>query len=52
MSKEIAYFVNIYPSEASPSWATTMVGETRLLVRGPFVGGALRGLAQLLPFVG
>ena len=24
--KEIAYFVKIYPSEASPSWATTMVG--------------------------
>ena len=24
--KEIAYFVNIYPSESSPSWATTMVG--------------------------
>ena len=23
--KEIAYFVKIYPSEASPSWATTMV---------------------------
>ena len=24
--KEIAYFVEIYPSEASPSWATAMVG--------------------------
>ena len=24
--KEITYFVKIYPSEASPSWATTMVG--------------------------
>ena len=24
--KEIAYFVKIYPSEASPSWATAMVG--------------------------
>ena len=24
--KEIAYFVKIYPSEASPSLATTMVG--------------------------
>ena len=24
--KEIAYFVKIYPSEPSPSWATTMVG--------------------------
>ena len=23
-----------------------------LLLRGPFVGGALRGLAQQLPFVG
>ena len=23
-----------------------------LLLRGPFVGGALRGLAQSLPFVG
>ena len=50
--KEIAYFVKIYPSEASSSWATTMVGKTRLLLRGPFVGGALRGLAQPLPFVG
>ena len=49
--KEIAYFVKIYPSEESPSWATTMVGQTRLLLRGPFVGGALRGLAQPLPFV-
>ena len=29
-----------------------MVGYTRLLLDGPFVGGALRGLAQLLPFVG
>ena len=26
MCKEIAYFVKIYPSEASPSWATAMVG--------------------------
>ena len=26
MGKEIAYFVKIYPSEASPSWATAMVG--------------------------
>ena len=25
-SKEIAYFVKIYPSEASPSWAMAMVG--------------------------
>ena len=24
--KEIAYFVKIYPSEVSPSWATAMVG--------------------------
>ena len=24
--KEISYFVNIYPSEASPSWAMAMVG--------------------------
>ena len=24
--KEIAYFVKIYPSEASPLWATAMVG--------------------------
>ena len=24
--KEIAYFVKIYPSEASPSWAMAMVG--------------------------
>ena len=24
--EEIAYFVRIYPSEASPSWATAMVG--------------------------
>ena len=24
--KEIAYFVKIYPSEASPSWAIAMVG--------------------------
>ena len=24
--KEIAYFAKIYPSEASPSWAMTMVG--------------------------
>ena len=24
--KEIAYFMKIYASEASPSWATTMVG--------------------------
>ena len=50
--KEIAYFVKIYHSEASPSWAMAMVGWTRLLLRGPFVGGALRGLAQPLPFVG
>ena len=50
--KEIAYFVKIYPSEASTSWATTMVGWTRLLLRGPFMGGALRGLAQPLPFMG
>ena len=50
--KEIAYFVKIYPSEASPSWATAMVGSTRLLLHGPFMGGALRGLAQPLPFVG
>ena len=26
MGKEIAYFVKIYPSEASPSWAMAMVG--------------------------
>ena len=25
MGKEIAYFVKIYPSEASPSWAMAMV---------------------------
>ena len=50
--KEIAYFVKIYPSEASPSWATAMVGLTRFLIHGPFVGGALRGLAQPLSFVG
>ncbi len=43
--KEIAYFVKIYPSEASPSWAMAMVGWTRLLLHGPFMGGALRGLA-------
>ena len=24
--KEIDYFMNIYPSEASPSWAMAMVG--------------------------
>ena len=24
--KEIAYFVKLYPSEASPSWAMDMVG--------------------------
>ena len=24
--KEFAYFVKIYPSEASPSWAMAMVG--------------------------
>ena len=24
--KEIAYFVKIYPSEASPSWVMSMVG--------------------------
>ena len=47
--KEIAYFVKIYPSEASPSWAMVMVGYTRLLIRGPFVGGALRGLANCYP---
>ena len=50
--KEIAHFMKIYPSEASPSWAMAMVGWTRLLLRGPFVGGALRGLVQPLPFVG
>ena len=50
--KEISYFLKIYPSEASPSWATTMVGYTNLLLHRPFVGGALRGLAQPLPFVG
>ena len=50
--KEIAYFVKIYPSEASPSWAMAMMGYTRLLLHGPIVGGALRGLAQPLPFVG
>ena len=50
--KEIAYFVKIYPSEESPSWAMAMVRYRRLLLHGPFVGGALRGLAQLLPFVG
>ena len=26
MGKEIAYFVKIYPSEASTSWAMAMVG--------------------------
>ena len=26
MGNEIAYFVKIYPSEASPSWAMAMVG--------------------------
>ena len=50
--KEVTYFVKIYPSEASTSWVTAMVGWTRLLLRGPFVGGALHGLVQLLPFVG
>ena len=50
--KETAYFVKIYPSEASPLWAMTMVGHTRLLLHGPFVGGALHGLAQPLPFLG
>ena len=50
--KEIAYFMKIYPSEASPSCVMAMVGWTRLLLRGPFVGGALCGLAQPLPFVG
>ena len=50
--KEIAYFVKIYPSEASPSRAMAMVGYTRLLISGPFIGGALRGLTQPLPFVG
>ena len=50
--KEIAYFVKFYPSEASPSWVMAMVGKTRLLLRGPFVGGTLRGLMQPLPFVG
>ena len=50
--KEIAYFMKILPSEASPSWAMAMVGQTRLRLRGPFVGGALCGLAQPLPFVG
>ena len=50
--KEIAYFMKIYLSEASPSWVTAMVGYTRLLLRGPFVGGALRGLALPLPFMG
>ena len=49
---EIAYFMKNYPSEASPSWAIAMVGQTRLLLRGPFVGGALRGLVQPLPFLG
>ena len=52
MDKEITYFVKIYPSVASPSWVMAMVGYTRLLLRGPFVGGALHGLAQPLPFVG
>ena len=50
--KEIAYFVKIYPSEASPLWAMAMEGYKRLLLRGPFMGGALYGLAQPLPFVG
>ena len=50
--KEIAYVVKIYPSEASPSWAMATVGYKRLLLHGPFVGGALRGLTQPLPFVG
>ena len=26
IGKKIAYFVKIYPSEASPSWATAMAG--------------------------
>ena len=50
-AKEIAYFVKIYPSEATPSWAMAMVGSTRLLLHGPFVGVALHGLVQPLPFV-
>ena len=50
--KEITYLMNIYLSEASPLWAMAMVGLTRLLLRGPFVGGALCELAQSLPFVG
>ena len=50
--KEITYFVKIYPSEASPSRVMGMVGLTRLLLRGPFVGGALRRLTQPLHFVG
>ena len=29
--KEIAYFVKIYPSEASPSWVMAMVGDTSIL---------------------
>ena len=49
---DLNHFVKIYPSEASPSWAMAMVGYTKLLLRGPFVGGALHGLAQPLPFVG
>ena len=52
MGKEIAYFVKIYPSEASLSWTMAMVGYTRLLLHGTFMGGALRGLVQPLPFVG
>ena len=50
--KEIAYFVKICPSEASPSYAMAMVGKTRLLLHGPFMGGALCGLAQPIPIVG
>ena len=50
--KDIAYFVKIYPSEASPSWVMALLGFTRFLLGGPFVGGVLCGLAQSLPFVG
>ena len=30
-AKEITYFMKIYPSEASPSWARAMVGSLYIL---------------------
>ena len=47
--KEIAYFMKIYLSEESGDGHGSI---TRLLLRGPFIDGAPRGLAQPLPFVG